>query len=70
MKLFFAAGASLVVFFIIVQSSSGTQLESETGVVPNKTDAFGLVHFPIFCFFLLVRIVFVLISLLIDGTSQ
>ncbi|EPB69023.1 hypothetical protein ANCCEY_11897 [Ancylostoma ceylanicum] len=43
MKLLFAAGTSLLVFFIIVQSSSGTQLESEAGNVPNKTDAFGAV---------------------------
>ncbi|KIH69497.1 sodium/hydrogen exchanger 3 [Ancylostoma duodenale] len=43
MKLFFAAGASLLVFFIIVQASSGAQHESEAGNVPNKTDAFGAV---------------------------
>ncbi|KAL6730503.1 hypothetical protein Aduo_001474 [Ancylostoma duodenale] len=43
MKLFFAAGASLLVFFIIVQASSGAQHESEAGNVPNKTDAFGSV---------------------------
>ncbi|RCN36319.1 hypothetical protein ANCCAN_17802, partial [Ancylostoma caninum] len=43
MKLLFAAGASLLVFFIIVQSSSGSQLEPEAGNVPNKTDAFGAV---------------------------
>ncbi|KAK6729623.1 hypothetical protein RB195_006581 [Necator americanus] len=43
MKVLLAAGVSIVVFFLIIQSSSGSYVESEMGVVPNKTDAFGVV---------------------------
>ncbi|KHJ99575.1 hypothetical protein OESDEN_00409 [Oesophagostomum dentatum] len=43
MKLLFVAGGSLLLFFIIIHSSASVSVESDIGVTPNKTDAFGVV---------------------------
>ncbi|KJH51114.1 sodium/hydrogen exchanger 3 [Dictyocaulus viviparus] len=41
MKVLFAVGISLVLFFVRIQSSSNSVVESEMGFSQNKTNAFG-----------------------------